>query len=176
MIKNKDLGLFFSYVKMRRTKIFCLFVEILMFEKLKNGLFQMVRHTKMMLNAKIPVFSWSSQPFSAEEIATIILGKYDDEVLCKSLPINVSHNVTFLVDTRKLCQPNDFKCVDMGAWRNNGVRKKRVFVKFDCHNDTATVDLSADSKDHSLYALKRSYHKNKSSEDVKKIIAMLEGK
>ena len=119
-------------------------------------------------DAKLPVFSWSSQPFSAEEIVTIIY--------CTSPPINVSHNVTFLVDTRKLCQPNDLKCVDMGAWRNNGVRKKRVFVKFDCHNDTATVDLSADSKDYNLYALKRSYHKNKSSEDVKKIIAIIEGK
>ena len=59
----------------------------------------------------------------------------------------------------------------MGAWRNNGVGKKRV-----CHNDTATVDLSADWVDYNLYTLKRSYHKNKSSEDVTKIIAILEGK
>ena len=109
------------------------------------------------------MFSWSSQPFSAEKIVTIILGKYDSEVLCTSPPINVSHNVTFLVDARKLSKPNDLKCDDMGAWRNNDVRKERVFVKFDCHNDTATVDL------------KRSYHKNKSIEDVKKIIVILEG-
>ena len=107
---------------------------------------------------------------------TIILGKYDNEVLCTSPPVNVSHNVTFLVDTRKLCKPNDLKCDDMGAWRNNGVRKKRVFVKFDCHNDTATVDLSADSEDHNLYTFKRCYHKNKPSENVNKIIAVLEGK
>ena len=106
---------------------------------------------------------------------TIILGKYDSEVLCTSPPINVSYNVTFLVDTRKLRKPNDLKCDNMGTWRNNGVRKKRVFVKFDCHNNTATVDLSADSDDHNLYTLKRSYHKNKLSEDVKKIIAVLEG-
>ena len=126
-------------------------------------------------DAKIPVFSWSSQPFSAEEIVTIILGKYDNEVLCTSSPINVSH-VTFLVNTGKLRQPNDLKCDDMGAWPNNGARKKRVLVNFDWPNDTATMDLSADSEDHNLYTLKRSYHKNKSSEDVKKIIAILEGK
>ena len=59
------------------------------------------------------MFSWSSQPFSAEEIVTIILGKYDNEVLSTSLPINVSHNVTFLVDTRKLRKPDDLKCDDM---------------------------------------------------------------
>ena len=29
---------------------------------------------------------------------------------------------------------------------------------------------------HDLYTLKKSYHKNKSSEDVKKTIAILEGK
>ena len=44
-------------------------------------------------DAKMPVFSWTSQPFSAEEIVTIILGKHDNEVLCASPPINVSHNV-----------------------------------------------------------------------------------
>ena len=126
-------------------------------------------------DAKIPVFSWSSQPFSAEEIVTIILGKYDNEVLCTSPPINVSH-VTFLVNTGKLRQSNNLKCDDMGAWPNNGARKKIVFVKFDCPNDTATMDFSADSEDHNLYTLKRSYHKNKSSEDVKKIIAIIEGK
>ena len=71
---------------------------------------------------------------------------------------------------------NELKCDDMGAWRNNGVRKKRVFVKFDCHNDTAIVNLSADSEDHNLYTLKRSYHKNNLSEDVKKIIGILKGK
>ena len=121
--------------------------------------------------AKMPVSSWPSQPFSTEEI----LRKYDNEVLCTSPPINVLHSVTFL-DTRKLRKPNDLKYDDMGAWRNNGVRKKTIFVKFDCHNDTATVNLSADSECHNLNTLERSYHENKSSEDAKKIIAILEGK
>ena len=64
----------------------------------------------------------------------------------------------------------------MRAQQNNGVRKKTRFVKFDSHNDTSTVDLSADSEGPNLYTLKRSYHKNKSNEDIKKIIAILEGK
>ena len=73
-------------------------------------------------------------------------------------------------------KPNDLKHDHTGAWRNNGVRKKTLFVKFDCYNDTAIVDVSADSEGHNLYTLKRSYHENKSSEDVKKVIAILEGK
>ena len=73
---------------------------------------------------KIPVFSWSSQTFFAEEIVTIILGKYDNVVLCTSLPKNVSHNVTFLVDTRKLCKPNHLKCDDMGLGETMVLGKK----------------------------------------------------
>ena len=61
-------------------------------------------------DAKIPLFSWSSQWFSDEEIVTIILGKYENEVLCTPPTINVSHNVAFLVNTGKLRKPNDLKC------------------------------------------------------------------
>ena len=77
-------------------------------------------------DAKIPVFSWSCQPFSAEETVTIILGKYDNEVLCTSSQINVSHNVTVLGDKRKLRKPNDLKCDNMRVLRNNGVKKKTL--------------------------------------------------
>ena len=58
---------------------------------------------------KIPLFSWSSQRFSDDEIVPIILEKYDNKVLCTPPAINVSHNVTFLVNTRKLREPNDLR-------------------------------------------------------------------
>ena len=73
-------------------------------------------------------------------------------------------------------KPNDPKRDHMGAWQNNRARKKTLFVKFDCHNGTAIVDLSADSEDHNLHPLKRSYHRNRSSEDVKSLLPKLEGK
>ena len=76
------------------------------------------------------------------------------------IPINVSHNGTFPADTRKLRKPNDLKCDNMGALRNNGVRKKHFFFNFDCHNDTATVDFLEDSEGHNMYTFKGSYHKN----------------
>ena len=66
-------------------------------------------------DANLPVFSWTSQSFSAEEIVTIILGKHGNEVHCASPPINVSHNVIFFVGTKKLRKPNDLKCHDMRA-------------------------------------------------------------
>ena len=82
-----------------------------MLEKLKNGLFQIIHHAKMMLKSSL--FSWSNQRFSDEEIVTIILGKYENEVLCTPPTINVSHNVAFLVNTGKLRKPNDLKCDDI---------------------------------------------------------------
>ena len=70
-------------------------------------------HSPYKDDAKISLFSWSNQRFSDEEIVTIILGKYVSEVLCTPPTVNVSHNVAFLVNTRKLCKPNDLKCDDI---------------------------------------------------------------
>ena len=78
-------------------------------------------------DAKIPVFSWSSHPFSTEEIVTIILRIYDNEVLCTLHPINVSHNVTFFVDTRKLRKPNNLKC-DVWELGETIVLRKKHFL------------------------------------------------
>ena len=80
-----------------------------MLEKLKNVVPDFSPYKD---DAKMPVLSWSSQRFSDEEIVTIILGKDDNKVLCTPPTINVSHNVTFLVNTRKLRKPNDLKCDD----------------------------------------------------------------
>ena len=70
-------------------------------------------HSPYKDDAKISLFSWSNQRFSDEEIVTIILGKYDTEVLCTPPTSNVSHNVAFLVNTGKLRKPNDLKCDDV---------------------------------------------------------------
>ena len=49
MIEKKYLGLFCCHVRIRQIKGFCLIIEILMLEKLKNDLFQMLPHTNMIL-------------------------------------------------------------------------------------------------------------------------------
>ena len=67
-------------------------------------------HSPYKDDAKISLFSWSNQRFSDEEIVTIILGKYDNEVLFTPPTIDVPHNVAFIVNTGKLCKPNDLKC------------------------------------------------------------------
>ena len=43
--------------------------------------------------------------------------------MCVSQPVNVSHNMSFLVDARSLQHKEDLKCDDMGAWKHNGSPK-----------------------------------------------------
>ena len=45
---------------------------------------------------------------------------YNPNVMCLSPPINVSNNVSFLVDTSSLDHGDNIKCDDMGAWDNKG--------------------------------------------------------
>ena len=53
MIWNKYLRLFFSHVRARLTKVFLFLIEILMLEKLKNGMFQMVPIQRWCLNPSV---------------------------------------------------------------------------------------------------------------------------
>ena len=44
----------------------------------------------------LPVFSRKTQPYQWDEVVKILLGSYEEEYFCKSQPIDVSNNVTFL--------------------------------------------------------------------------------
>jgi hypothetical protein len=62
----------------------------------------------------------------------------------------------------------DWKCDDMGSWKNNGVRRQQL----------ATHDielLRKYAKKNRVYTLKRMYFKNTSSPDLKKYASFVEG-
>ena len=53
--------------------------------------------------------------------ATIILDKdFDKSFLCQMQPTCVDRSAVFIVDLKKLQNPKDISCDDMGAWRANG--------------------------------------------------------
>ena len=86
-------------------------------------------HSPYKDDAKISLFSWSNQRFSDEEILTIILEKYDTEVLCTPPTTNVSHNVAFLANTGKLRKPNGLKCDDIiNSLAKQSCYEKTLFV------------------------------------------------
>ena len=55
--------------------------------------------------------------------------------VCKTVPINIENNCTFLVDSSMLKSVDDIRSDDCGVWRNNGVRPCLVHWK----DKTATV-------------------------------------
>ena len=91
-----------------------------------------------------------------------------DNRTCKIAPRNISPNVSFLLDTTGLESINDWKCDDMGAWKNNGVQRIQLALRPDGEV------VPADNLDMG-YTLKRTYFKNKSSPDLKKVVSFLPG-
>jgi hypothetical protein len=100
------------------------------------------------------------------EILKILLKPTADNTTCKVPPHNISHNVSFLLDRSGLESMNDWKCDDMGAWKNNRVRG----IQLRANGDVVPVDNSNEG-----YTLKRTYFKNKSSPDLKKVVSFLPG-
>jgi hypothetical protein len=130
-------------------------------------------------DVQTPVFAWRREPLQFEQIIEILLGEHDAERLCVSQPVNVSHNVTFLVDNSKVKDLNDLKCDDMGAWEHNGSPRRTFQVRLDKLGKVKDVifkEKESEVGGTDTYRLKRVYYVNKSSGDVRKIMSTLEGK
>ena len=124
-----------------------------------------------------PVFSWSKKAYTAEQLVCILLGQYSEERLCISQPVNISHNVTFLVQTSHLKHPDDIKCDDMGSWKHNGSPKHFYCVTKSTKGITNIEPLKTKPSDpaEDIYELKRVYYQNSSDETIRKLVAKLEG-
>lgn len=67
-------------------------------------------------DALTPVYEWKNAAYSFEELIKILLEEHSKEHLCVAPPINVAHNVAFLIENAKMKKLDDLKCDDMGAW------------------------------------------------------------
>ena len=130
-------------------------------------------------DSKTPVLEMRKTAYSSQEIVAILLSTYEPEQMCVSQPINVSHNVSFLVDARSLQHKEDLKCDDMGAWKHNGSPKCWFHVE---NNSCGKKRITAvDKKSNSVratedvYELRRAYYKNSSDSNVRKIVSKLYG-
>jgi len=132
-------------------------------------------------DALTPVFAWNKTAYTGEQLVSILLGTYEAEETCISQPINVSHNVSFLVDTRSFQHTDDFKCDDMGAWKHNGSPKCSFRVVKDSKGNKEIVSLGRkyDASTHQPrtndYELRRVYYQNTSDPAVRKIVCKLYG-
>lgn len=123
-------------------------------------------------NELSPVFDWQPKNKRRADILKILLKPMSDtttfQVPPQNISHNISHNVCFLIDTSSLESPNDWKCNDMGAWKNNKVH--REYLSLLSNGDVVTVN-----KDEGTYTLKRVYYADKLSKDLTKIASSLLG-
>ena len=120
----------------------------------------------------LPVLSCKTRQYLWDEIVKILLGPYEEEYLCKSQPIDMSNNVTFLISNSSFKNVKDIVCDDMGAWKNNGSPLKRFVVDKSSGNNDLKPSAT---KDPGCYILKGIYYQNISSPDLRKIVATISG-
>jgi hypothetical protein len=118
------------------------------------------------------VYEWATKVKSVQEVLPTLLMQPDLAKTCSRIPTSISDDVCFLLDTNKLASQQDWKCDDMGSWKNNGVQRHVLPTP---RNDEEPFIQNAldDSVQH---AVKRIYFKNKSCPDLKKYVSFLEGK
>lgn len=114
-----------------------------------------------------PVYEWTSIAKTTDEILVALLKPLDPSRTCTSTPKLVSHNVSFLVDTTALANKLDWKCDDMGAWKNNGVKWTVCEIGKDMDVD--------ESRRKNVYNMKKTYYKNRSSSDLSKFASFISG-
>lgn len=114
--------------------------------------------------------------YSFEELIRILLKEHSKEHLCVAPPINVAHNVAFLIENAKMKKLDDLKCDDMGAWIHTGSPKlsaKLIYDRKGAIDEIIRIGNDDDLGTHDSLTLKRIYYVNKSSNDVRKIISTL---
>jgi len=124
-------------------------------------------------NIQLPIFSSGTKTATPEKKVKTLLFPHAPERLCQVVPTNICDNVTFLLSTLDLKSWEDWKCDDMGAWRNNGVKRDRYTL-----NNVGKVKRlggRSNTTQDTVYTLVRNYYKNKTSCDLKKCVTYLEG-
>ena len=129
----------------------------------------------------LPIFARISQNrkriFSTEDIVTTILWPtLERKYTCKRVPVAVSQNVCFLVNTEELSDPQDILSDDMGAWKNNRVDSIRVKVVKTAEEVARVKRVESHVKQTlHMYRLQRVYRVHRTDNTLKKIIATLYG-
>ena len=120
----------------------------------------------------MPIFSTGTSVLSLEEKVIALLRPYPLERICQTVPKNVSNNVTFLLNVSGCKVWEDWKCDEMGSWRNNGV-KRDTFIHE--NGNVKSTNRSEIVHDGTMYTLVCMYYKNRTSRDLKKCVTYLQG-
>ena len=127
-------------------------------------------------NRMLPVYSHQQSRFDTQDIISILLNpELKNERVCKSQPVNVEHNATFVVDLTELESPKDMYADDMGSWKYNGVYRAWATVESDGFTSTHGNRKPCRSEEGTVYHIVKKYFVHKTSADLKKTVAFLSG-
>ncbi len=130
-------------------------------------------------DALTPVFAWQASAFSWQEIIRILAYEHQPEKLCVQPPVNISNNVSFLIDNAKIKHESDIRCDDMGVWNCTGSPKLYLTLVYDLDgkaNSARKCEEKPDALSSEFFVLKQSYFVNASSENCRKVISKLQGR
>jgi len=81
-------------------------------------------------NKSLPIYERHAKGYSGEEIAVILCDPtLDKDIICSTHLVLVENNVSFVVDTSKLKNPNDIRADDLGTWKCTGSRVLTFAIK-----------------------------------------------
>ena len=124
-------------------------------------------------NSDLPVYGHPKHGCKCDEIVHILLNPiFKEELLSKTHPVSVEHNVSFVVDLTSLSDPNDVRADDLGSWTCTGSRRLSFMVKFGnaaCHIVSGISGSGAN-----LVQIRRQYHVHGTDSDLHRMIAFVE--
>ena len=119
---------------------------------------------------------YTKRIFSIEELAKILLVQDPDpSIVCTTQPVNVYHNVAFLVDITKRDDPNDLKADENGVWHRNGSPNTYITILTDrfglkqVHRRSKLRELPNNCM------ITRTYYRHSASPDFSRIITKVKG-
>ena len=131
-------------------------------------------------DVSLPMFctipSGQKRLFSVEATVECLLHpNINRKFICERVPISISHNVCFLVDSSKLADSEDILSDDMGTWKHNGVDTTFLSIKTDSNGPGIKSVVKCKRNSPEAYRLKRSYRIHNTDGSLRKVTASIYG-
>ena len=124
----------------------------------------------------MPVYGTPLRGYNIDKIVEILLGpNFDLKLLCKTNPISVENNVSFVIDCTSLSSPNDVRADDLGTWKCTGSRSLHFLVKLSKKSCTIVNDRSTSGSEAVVVVyIRRQYRVHGTDCDFHRMIAFME--
>jgi len=121
------------------------------------------------------VYGYPKKGYNSKEIVHILLSPaFRGELLCKTHPVSVKLNVSFVVDLSQLEDRNDVRTEDLGAWKCTGSRILSFAVDLSGQERRTVSNLSTSNEAVHRVSIRRQYHVHATDRDLHQMVAFVE--